>query len=88
MLGVNAPVASAASRETLPPAVEPERLRFSQLFNLAGALTLLRLPLAVVTNHFMHNHVAFVGVFLLAMASDVLDGHVARWTKTQSEPAP
>ena len=64
--------------------VLPERLRFTDLFNLAGALTLVRLPLAVVTNHFMHNHWAFVGVFVLAMASDVLDGPVARWTGKQS----
>ncbi|HJN74715.1 MAG TPA: CDP-alcohol phosphatidyltransferase family protein [Myxococcota bacterium] len=61
-----------------------ERLRFSDLFNLAGALTLARIPLAVVTAFTMHDRRLFALVFTLAMLSDVLDGPVARWRGTCS----
>lgn len=56
------------------------RLRFRDLANVAGALTLVRLPLAFVTAFTMHDRQLFFGVFAVAMLSDVLDGPVARWT--------
>lgn len=62
----------------------PERLRFRDLFNLAGALTLARVPLAFVTAFTMGDRWMFAGVLALAMLTDVLDGPVARWTGTQS----
>ena len=60
------------------------RLRFRDLANLAGALTLARLPLAFITAFTMHDRRLFFGVFALAMLTDVLDGPVARWTKKSS----
>lgn len=66
-------------------APEPlDRLRFSDLFNLAGALTLARIPLAFVTAFVMHDRALFALVFALAMLSDMLDGPVARWTGKRS----
>ena len=59
----------------------PRRLEFSDLANLAGVLTLARLPLAFVTAFVMHDRVLFVAVFLLAMLTDLLDGPVARWRR-------
>lgn len=61
-----------------------ERLRFRDLFNLAGALTLARVPLAFVTAFTMHDRWLFGGVLAVAMLTDVLDGPVARWTGKQS----
>lgn len=61
-----------------------ERLRFRDLFNLAGALTLARVPLAFITAFTMGDRWMFAGVLALAMATDVLDGPVARWTGVQS----
>jgi len=62
------------------PARTLDRLRFSDLFNLAGALTLARIPLAVVTAFTMHDRFAFAMVFAAAMLTDMLDGPVARLT--------
>ncbi len=62
----------------------PSRLQFRDLANLAGLLTLSRLPLAFATAFTMHDTRLFFGVFALAMLTDVLDGPVARWTGTQS----
>lgn len=64
--------------------MSPDRLRFSDLFNVAGALTLARLPLAFITAFVMHDPFWFPAVFVIAMATDVLDGPVARWTGTDS----
>lgn len=60
------------------------RLRLWDLLNPAGALTLSRLPLAVVFP-FVGAHPPWaLAVYLAAVLTDVLDGHVARATGTTS----
>ncbi|MEL6346108.1 MAG: CDP-alcohol phosphatidyltransferase family protein, partial [Myxococcota bacterium] len=60
-------------------------LRVSDLMNLSGALTVLRLPLALVFPVVATDPVWSLGVYLLAILSDALDGVVARWQGTVSE---
>lgn len=60
------------------------RLRFADLYNVAGALTLARLPLAFVTAFTMWNTPLLFSVFAMAVLTDVLDGFVARRTQTVS----
>lgn len=60
------------------------RLRLSELANLAGLLTLSRLPLAIVFPFFAHDPRQALGLYLLAQATDVADGYVARLTHTTS----
>jgi phosphatidylglycerophosphate synthase len=60
-------------------------LRPSELFNLAGALTLVRLPLAVLFPLIAHDTLTALMVYLAAVVSDALDGPVARHTGTVSQ---
>ena len=65
----------------------PERLvlRPGELLNLAGALTLVRLPLAVLFPFVAHDTVMALLVYAAAVLSDALDGPVARYTRTTSQ---
>jgi phosphatidylglycerophosphate synthase len=58
-------------------------MRFAQLANLAGLLTLARLPVAVAAPWLVHTD-AMLPAYLFAIATDVADGVVARRTGTQS----
>ncbi|MCB9794982.1 MAG: CDP-alcohol phosphatidyltransferase family protein [Alphaproteobacteria bacterium] len=60
------------------------RLRFSDLFNAAGALTLARIPLAVASSLVKHDPLLLAGTLGLFILTDVLDGPVARRTGTSS----
>ncbi len=60
-------------------------LQPSELFNLAGALTLVRLPLAVLFPLIAHDTLTALMVYLAAVVSDALDGPVARHTGTVSQ---
>ncbi|MCB9763400.1 MAG: CDP-alcohol phosphatidyltransferase family protein [Alphaproteobacteria bacterium] len=62
----------------------PSRLRVSRLANLAGALTLARVPLAVLSSLVKHDREALLAVLVVAALTDVLDGPVARWRGTES----
>lgn len=59
-------------------------LRPRDLLNLSGLLTLSRVPLAVITAHFMHDRDAMLAILLAAALTDALDGPVARWRGTAS----
>jgi len=59
-------------------------LRPRDLWNLAGVLTMMRLPLAIAFPFIAHRVDLALGVFLLAQVSDAVDGPVARYTKTTS----
>ncbi len=67
----------------------PKRQRLilhpTELLNLAGALTLLRLPLAVLFPFVAHRADLALAVYWAAVLSDVLDGPVARRTGKTSQ---
>lgn len=69
-----------------PPRPGPTRasLRWRDLFNLAGALTGARLPLALAFAAVLPDTRWALGVFVLAGVTDGLDGVVARRTGTTS----
>jgi len=56
-----------------------------ELLNVAGALTMARLPLAVAYPFIAHDETLALAVYLIAILTDALDGTVARWTGTASE---
>lgn len=60
-------------------------LKPRELFNLAGVLTMLRLPLTLLYPFIAHDPFWALWVYVLAIGSDVLDGLVARLTGTTSE---
>ena len=60
-------------------------LKLRDLLNVAGALTLTRLPLALLYPFIAHDPALALGVYVLALVTDALDGAVARWTGTTSE---
>jgi len=64
----------------------PQRgvLRFSDIANLAGAITAGRLLIAVIFPFLIHDLTLALAAYLLAIVSDVADGTVARWTHTES----
>ena len=64
----------------------PDRgvLRLRDLDNAAGALTIGRLFIAVTFPAFAHDAHLALSVYLVAVATDVLDGWWARKTNTQS----
>ncbi len=64
--------------------MDQDRLRLRDLFNLSGALTLARVPLAFVTAFVIHDRALLLVVLAAAMLTDVLDGPVARWRGTVS----
>ena len=61
------------------------RLDLRDLLNPAGALTLARLPLAVVFALVVDQPRVALAVYAVAMLTDVLDGAVARRTGTTSQ---
>ncbi|MBL8617114.1 MAG: CDP-alcohol phosphatidyltransferase family protein [Deltaproteobacteria bacterium] len=63
-----------ASGEATAPAV----LRWSDLENLPGALTLSRFPLAVVYPFFAPDRDVALALYLLMGVTDFFDGHLAR----------
>lgn len=63
----------------------PIALRLSDLANLSGALTLLRLPLAIGFPFVATEPMWALVVYAVAVISDALDGVVARWMGTVSE---
>ena len=68
-----------------PPLKKPlSILHPSQLWNLAGAITLLRLPLALVFPFVAADPPWAIAVLLLAAFTDILDGWVARIQGTVS----
>jgi phosphatidylglycerophosphate synthase len=69
-----------------PPRPGPTRasLRWRDLFNVAGALTAARLPLALLFAAVLPDTRWALGVFVLAGVTDGLDGVVARRTGTTS----
>lgn len=56
-----------------------------ELLNLAGALTLARLPLALLFPLIAHDRTLALAVYGAALLTDALDGVVARATDTVSE---
>jgi len=61
-----------------------ERLRLGDAMNLAGLLTLSRLPIAVVYPFFGADDMVALAMLLGAAATDFLDGVIARATGTAS----
>ena len=59
-------------------------LRWSDLANLAGAVTASRLAIAVCFPLLVHRPALALSAYLIALVSDVLDGAVARRTGTVS----
>jgi phosphatidylglycerophosphate synthase len=66
------------------PTVERVRLSLREVLNPAGMLTLSRFPIAVLYPFFAANDTIALGLLLLAAATDMLDGVVARATGTSS----
>jgi len=64
--------------------LERERLSLNDALNLAGLLTLSRLPIAVAYPFLAADPLAALGLLFLAALTDLLDGVVARATGTQS----
>lgn len=60
-------------------------LKPRDLLNVAGVLTLSRLPLTLLYPYIAHDPSLALGVYVLALLTDALDGVVARWTGTTSE---
>jgi CDP-diacylglycerol--serine O-phosphatidyltransferase len=62
-------------------------MKFSQLFNLPNALTLINLFSGCMAVVFVFNyHIDWVPYCIsISLAADFLDGFAARWTKTSSE---
>ncbi len=60
------------------------KLHPGQLFNVAGLLTLSRLPLAICFPFIAADRTAALIVILLAALTDALDGPVAKWTNKSS----
>lgn len=67
-------------------AVSPARgqIQWADLANAAGAITIGRLGIAVAFPLIIHNPRWALIAYVVAILSDVVDGHVARWTGTQS----
>ena len=61
-----------------------QRLALSDALNLAGLLTVSRLPIAIAYPFLAADDRVALGLLLLAALTDLLDGVVARWTGTQS----
>ena len=61
-----------------------ENLDIRELCNLSGAITLLRFPLTIIFSFVAGDPFLATTVILLAAASDILDGVVARWRGTIS----
>ena len=61
-----------------------QRLALSDALNLAGLITISRLPIAIAYPFLAADHRVALGLLLLAALTDLLDGVVARWTGTQS----
>ena len=59
-------------------------LRWSDLANPAGALTLGRLGIAVIFPLLVHSPALALGAYILALVTDVLDGNIARRMNTVS----
>jgi len=73
----------------IPPQTPPipplrQRLSLSDALNVAGLLTVSRLPIAVAYPFWAADAHVALGLLLLAALTDLLDGVVARWTGTQS----
>lgn len=60
------------------------RLRLIELMNLAGLLTLARLPVALVFPFFADQPWPALGLYVLGVGTDVIDGLIARRTGTTS----
>ena len=60
------------------------KLHPSQLYNLAGILTVSRLPLAIVFPFVAADQIAAITIILIAALTDALDGPVAKWTNKTS----
>lgn len=60
------------------------RLHLRDLANLAGVLTLARIPLALAFPFVADDVVLALSVYAAAILSDLADGLVARWTGTAS----
>ena len=69
----------------MPAALPTVTVHVRDLANLAGVLTASRLPLAVVFSLVVHDPTWALAVYALAMATDVVDGPVARWTGRTSQ---
>ncbi len=59
-------------------------MRWKDLGNAAGAITIGRLGIAVTFPFFIHRPDWAIIAYTIAIISDVVDGNLARWTDTQS----
>ncbi len=66
------------------PVADRERLRASDVMNVAGLLTLSRFPIAVVYPFFAADDMVALWMLLAAATTDLLDGVIARATGTAS----
>lgn len=69
----------------MPTALPTVTVHVRDLANLAGLLTASRLPLALVFSLVVHDPFWALGVYGVAMLTDVLDGPLARWTGQTSQ---
>ena len=63
---------------TAEPQTEGARLNWRDLWNPAGLLTLSRLPMCIAFPFLAADIRVFLAVYVLALATDILDGWVAR----------
>ncbi len=75
-------VARRDPEEALPP--PRGRLDLRDLANLAGALSLARIPLALAFPFYAHDTVVALSLYAAAILTDLADGAVARRTHTSS----
>ena len=70
----------------IAPRPEPTRaaLRWRDIFNVAGLLTAIRLPLAVALPAALPDRELALGIFIVAGLTDGFDGFIARRTGTGS----
>ena len=69
---------------TSQPGAPRPRLRWSELSNLAGALTIARLPVALAIPFAMPHPRLGLGLYIAGVLTDVIDGYIARKTGTAS----
>lgn len=63
---------------------ERPRMRLSELMNWAGVFTLARAPIALIFPFFADRPALALGLYVLGVSTDVIDGIIARRTGTTS----
>lgn len=67
-----------------PIITEDRRLRWHELWNLAGLFTVARLPVAIAFPFVVDQPLVALGLYVAGVLTDVVDGYIARHTNTTS----